>query len=80
MNTIPKTRELLLTCVPDLDAHMEIYNHAYAKGQVQEAERIAQDWIKHCGGSDRHGVAKFIRDCIHRRIEEAMRKRFGSSS
>ena len=80
MNSIPKTRELLLTCVPDMDMHHEIYNHAYAKGQVQEAERIAQDWIKHCGGSDHHGVAKFIRNCIDRRIEEAMKKRFGSAS
>jgi hypothetical protein len=79
MNTIPKTRELLEKCVPDLDTHMEIYNHAYAKGQVQEAEAIAKDWIRHCGGSDRHGVAKFIRDCIDRRIEEAMRRRFGNS-
>jgi hypothetical protein len=79
MNTIPKTRELLLRCVPDLDTHMEIYNHAYAKGQVQEADRIAQDWIRHCGGSDRHGVAKFIRNCIDRRIEEAMQRRFGNS-
>jgi len=79
MNTIPKTKELLDKCVPDLDTHMEIYNHAYAKGQVQEAERIAQDWIRHCGGSDRHGVAKFIRNCIDRRIEEAMRTRFGNS-
>lgn len=77
--SIPETRIAIETLVPDFKLHQEIFNHAYAKGQVQETERIAQDWIKHCGGSDRHGVAKFIRDCIHRRVAEALRDRgFGS--
>ncbi len=73
--SIPETRIAIETLVPDFELHMEIYNHAYAKGQVQETERIAQDWIKHNGGRDAHGVAKFIRDCIYRRVAEALRDR-----
>lgn len=73
--SIPETRIAIETLVPDFELHMEIYNHAYAKGQVQETERIAQDWIKHNGGRDVHGVAKFIRDCIYRRVAEALRDR-----
>jgi len=71
---INETRIALRTLVPDFDMHQEIFDHAYAKGQVQETERIAQDWIK-MHGRDAHGVAKFIRDSIYRRVAEALKER-----
>ena len=73
--SIPETKIAIETLVPDFELHQEIYNHAYAKGQVQETERIALDWIKHNGGRDAHGVAKFIRNCIYRRVAEALKER-----
>lgn len=72
---INETRIALRTLVPDFDLHQEIFDHAYAKGQVQETERIALDWIRHNGGRDAHGVAQFIRNCIYRRVAEALKER-----
>ena len=72
---IKETRISIETLVPDFALHQEIFDLAYAKGQVQETERIALDWIKHNRGRDAHGVAKFIRDCIYRRVAEALKER-----
>ena len=72
---IEETRIAIETLVPDFEFHQEIFDHAYAKGQVQETERIALDWIKHNGGRDAHGVAAFIRNCIYRRVAEALKER-----